>query len=116
MQEAGFVTFFGSFLLCFLGCCILSVFPFCSDCTKVSLCAVQSLPDHSIFLGKLACTQDALAERLRVSCRTGCTGASAAGRSLAGSAPDYLLMESPQLLGLALALQLCIFLSMLRMW
>ena len=28
------MTFFSSFLLCFLGCCVLSLFPFCSDCTK----------------------------------------------------------------------------------
>lgn len=34
VQESGFVTYFSSFMLCFLGCCILSLFPFCSDCTK----------------------------------------------------------------------------------
>ncbi|KAK9916366.1 hypothetical protein WJX75_001903 [Coccomyxa subellipsoidea] len=33
-KEFGFVTYFSSFMLCFLGCCVLSLFPFCSDCTK----------------------------------------------------------------------------------
>ncbi|BDA40357.1 hypothetical protein COCOBI_01-0100 [Coccomyxa sp. Obi] len=33
-KESGFVTYFSSFMLCFLGCCILSLFPFCSGCTK----------------------------------------------------------------------------------
>ena len=34
MQGSGFMTFFTSGLLCFLGCCPLAIFPFCCDCTK----------------------------------------------------------------------------------
>lgn len=33
-KEAGFITYFSSGLLCFLGCCVLSLFPFCCDSTK----------------------------------------------------------------------------------
>ena len=34
VQGSGFMTFFTSGLLCFLGCCPLAIFPFCCDCTK----------------------------------------------------------------------------------
>ncbi len=54
-QESGFVTFFSSFLLCFLGCCILSIFPFCSDCTKVHLahCRLPQLYSHTFCWARL---------------------------------------------------------------
>ena len=93
VQESGFVTFFSSFMLCFLGCCILSVFPFCSDCTKVSSCTmVRSTASHEL-LGCLAgqrilfwrlLTEDALY-------RTGSTAARGAARCLAGSGHEQFL-------------------------
>ncbi len=34
LQESGFITYFSSGMLCFLGCCPLFLFPFCCDYTK----------------------------------------------------------------------------------
>ena len=34
LQESGFITYFSSGMLCFLGCCPLFLFPFCCDSTK----------------------------------------------------------------------------------